>query len=147
MGIDKETIIKIVVGVGISTCSILVILLLAFAVFVYYFVNKVEDNNKSGENYIIIEGEDNPSIPDSEKVVVYGEDANGKKLASFLSGKYILTQNTDNKIMSLKVPTGYEVHLYDDNNFKKELAVYRMDIILPIDLRNKTSSIIVNKVA
>lgn len=142
---DKNRKILIAAGIIMSFTCIALIVLLILLVILYYKYNNV-DSDSTVNNYLMIEGVEDPSIPDSQKVVVYGSDAYGQKLASFLAGKYIFTQNADNKVMSLKIPAGYEVHLYDDNNFKKELAVYKIDAVLPVELRNKTSAIVINKI-
>lgn len=94
--------------------------------------------------YIMVEGDPTINIPDSEKVAVYDSNTTNP-IATFIPGKFILT-DVDNMIVSLKVPSGYEVHLYDDNNFKKELAVYKKDTILPPEVQYKTSSISIAKI-
>ena len=143
MPIGTKTIITII-GVVASISSFVLFILIIAAIILYTRSKKNDDNTSS--NYIMIEGTDDQTIPDSQRVIVYGSDAYENKLGSFLQGKYIFTQNADNKIKSLQIPVGYEVHLFDDNNFKKELAVYKVNTVLPIELRNLTSSLAVTKV-
>lgn len=69
------------------------------------------------------------------------------KLTSFIPGKFVLVGKGNNSIASLQIPEGYEVHLYDDNNFQKELAIYKKDVnVLPENVIRKASSIHVKRV-
>lgn len=80
-------------------------------------------------------------------VIAFDKENYGNKLTSFAPGKFVLVNKGDNSISSLKIPAGYEVHLYDDANFKKELAVYKADIpIIPPTVNKKASSIHIKKI-
>lgn len=97
------------------------------------------------ETPIIETMETNTSVVDM--VIAFDKENYGNKLTSFAPGKFILVNKGDNSIASLKIPNGYEVHLYDDANFKKELAVYKTDIpIIPPTINKKASSIHIKKI-
>jgi hypothetical protein len=134
-------------GVCLLILFIIFLFLVSSAVYVYYYykVDKEESENENGY-FIAVEGEIDEAIPEANRVIAFDKENYLSKLTSFTPGKFILINKADNNIASLKVPEGYEVHLYDDNNFKKEIAVYRKDINLPLDIQYKTSSISVSKI-
>lgn len=123
---------------------IIALLLLSSTIglFIYFYNNY---KKQQIEETIIEVGTIDSSIKEEDRVVAYDKENYEGKLTSLTPGKFVLGSAIDNRILSLRIPEGYEVHIYDDKNFEKELAIYNKNVNLGENEKLKVSSIMVKK--